>query len=218
MSFFEAPPPPPEEEPRERPPQPVWMGAGDGELGAPVMLDPIVLACTDTIAVAVTDLLAYPHGAEFKLSVRKRPGAQCEGEFLDMMGRPRGRSRSRELDSEMLRFGVQFADGRKATNLGGGFQGFVPGGGMNVLRVSASTSSDQSPPDGMILWGRGGGGSSGRYDQRYWLWPLPPVGPVVFVCEWPSEQIAETRVEVDSAPIRDAVSRAVTLWEHEKDG
>jgi hypothetical protein len=92
-----------------------------------------------------------------------------------------------------LRFGVQFADGRKATNL------------------------DQPPydpehePDRPVLHRHGGGGGGSIWDMEHWVWPLPPTGPFAFVCEWPARGIAESRAELGAVSILDAAARAVTL-------
>ncbi|HZC28844.1 MAG TPA: hypothetical protein VE269_03810, partial [Gaiellaceae bacterium] len=69
------------------------------------------------------------------------------------------------------------------------------------------------PSDEPVLIERGGGGAATRYDQAYWLWPLPPPGTLGFVAEWPSEGIPLTRVEVDAKTILDASARATVLWE-----
>jgi hypothetical protein len=45
-----------------------------------------------------------------------------------------------------------------------------------------------------------------------WVWPLPPAGPLAFVCEWPARQVGESRVELDARSVRQAAERAVTLW------
>jgi hypothetical protein len=57
-----------------------------------------------------------------------------------------------------------------------------------------------------------GGGGGGRWEHRNWLWPIPPPGPVAFVCEWPALQIPLTRTTLDAEVIRDAARRAVVLW------
>jgi hypothetical protein len=44
------------------------------------------------------------------------------------------------------------------------------------------------------------------------VWPLPPAGPLAFVCEWPGRGIAESRMEPDARLILEAAGRAVTLW------
>ncbi len=57
----------------------------------------------------------------------------------------------------------------------------------------------------------GGGGGGRRYDMGYWVWPLPPPGPVTFVCEWPAYGIPENHVVVEGALFLAAAGRAITL-------
>jgi len=64
----------------------------------------------------------------------------------------------------------------------------------------------------VVTGGGDGGGGGGRWSQGYWVWPLPPEGPLAFVCEWPIADISETRTEIDSALLRDAAGDAVTVW------
>jgi hypothetical protein len=94
---------------------------------------------------------------------------------------------------EFLRFGVLFADGTSATNLGG--RHFAP--------------DEPAPP---LLRQQGGGGGGRRFDFRYWVWPLPPAGPMTLVVEWPWKGIAETRAEIDTQPILDAAARAIQVF------
>jgi hypothetical protein len=51
----------------------------------------------------------------------------------------------------------------------------------------------------IVLLPGGGSGGVGGWDEQYWVAPLPPPGPVAFVCEWPAAGIALTRGEVDAA-------------------
>ena len=44
------------------------------------------------------------------------------------------------------------------------------------------------------------------------MWPLPPAGPLEFVCEWPAFGIAESRAGIDAQLILDAARRSVRLW------
>ncbi len=37
---------------------------------------------------------------------------------------------------------------------------------------------------------------------RYWLWPLPPAGPLTFVADFLARALPESRVAVDGAAIR----------------
>ena len=111
-----------------------------------------------------------------------------------------------QLSEEFLRFGVEFADGRKATNVGMR----LPPEGASTLLVSAKSSGDK--PASRVLWQRGGGGNGTRYSQTFWLWPLPPQGPLAFVCEWPAEEVEVSRAEIDATPILEAAARALIFW------
>jgi hypothetical protein len=46
----------------------------------------------------------------------------------------------------------------------------------------------------------------------YRVRPLPPPGPLAFICAWPGRGIPTARTEVDGAAIRAAADAAVTLW------
>jgi hypothetical protein len=59
---------------------------------------------------------------------------------------------------------------------------------------------------------RGGGGGDRRFDMRFWLWPLPPPGPLAFVVEWPAEGVELTRRAIDVAELLEAATRAEELW------
>jgi hypothetical protein len=61
----------------------------------------------------------------------------------------------------------------------------------------------------------GGSGSDRTWDGNLWVHPLPPEGPVTFVASWLEHGVAETRAELDGAPIREAAGRAVILWPEE---
>ena len=170
------------------------MGPPDNVLGVSVPIEPLLLVRTHMVAVCLGGVVAYPAGVELTLAVRRRSGAD-DAEWIDRQMFLR-RRRGGEVPPEFLRFGVEFADGRKATNLGWHMR-FDP----------------LQPPDRPILVERGGGGGGTRWDQGYWLWPLPPPGRLSFVVEWPSEGVTLTRVEVDAGAILEASTRATTLWE-----
>ena len=99
---------------------------------------------------------------------------------------------------ESLQLAVEFSDGRTAVNVG------------------RSALSDELA--GPVLWpgGRSGGGSIGggtSWFQGFSLWPLPPPGPLTFVCEWPALGLAESRAEIDAQSVLDAAARAQVLFE-----
>ena len=90
-----------------------------------------------------------------------------------------------------VQISLQFSDSRKA--------------------VSSRAHAD-SEPAGPILQRRGGGGTSHSQLLRWWAWPLPPTGPLEFVCQWPVYGISETRVGLDAQLILDAARRSIQLW------
>jgi len=93
---------------------------------------------------------------------------------------------------------VQFADGGKATV-------------FDQHRVFRS----RERPDGPVLVQRGGSGSGRAWDLAFWVWPLPPLGPLAFVCEWPARGIELSRHELDASAIHSAAERAERLWPEE---
>jgi hypothetical protein len=196
MSFFEPPPPPPE--PPEEFRQPAWIGPPGNELGVSVALNAIV-ARNERAVIAVLGCTAFSSGVVLDMTLRTRPGTISAREQREMHGSPfhlHGRlDPGEELPANLVRIGVLFADGRKGTSL-------------NDRRAFFG----QEQPEGPILTPRGGGGGQGVWNVDYWLWPLPPAGPLTIVAAWPGFGIDETRVELDATPIAEAAKGVVTLW------
>ena len=69
-----------------------------------------------------------------------------------------------------------------------------------------------SEPTGPFLRPAGGGGSSHYSQLRWWAWPLPPSGPLEFICQWPTLGISETRVGIDAELILSAARLSVQIW------
>lgn len=199
-NFFEPPPPRPEPEFLEQPQQP-WYGPPQNVIGAGLALD-LLLARTPDAALSLERFAVYPSGFRFSLVIRGRTediGWQFEENFTRAWRRGRNRSRT-EIPPERLRFGIQFADGSKATNLH--FSHVEPG----------------ETPAGPVLNEGGGGGGGRRWDHDYWVWPLPVPGSLAFACEWPALMIQFTRVEIDAGRILEAVPRAQVLWPDDETG
>lgn len=193
MSFFEPPARPAEGVFRAvAVSPPAWLGPPHNVLPgiAPVEL---VIARTEETVVAIAGIQAYPAGFGFTLCLRLRNvSAREEQQFPYLLDRvPIGGD---PLPDEFFRFGVQFADGRKATNL------------------DEPSYDPEHEPDRPVLLQQGGGGGGDRWDMEHWVWPLPPAGPFAFVCAWPGRGIAESRLEIDAGSILEAAGRAVTLW------
>jgi hypothetical protein len=174
------------------------MGVPGGVVGRTVALN-LVLGQSAKAVIWIPSVTVYPDGFELQLEIRQRDEEGWSDQF-SLLHHRGSRRPDRELDPELLRFGIELSDGRKATNLN-------PGTGPYW----------DDPPAGPILSGGdgGGGGLAGggaRLHYGYWVWPLPPEGPLSFVCEWPIADIPETRNEIDSALVRDAGADAVLLW------
>jgi hypothetical protein len=189
VSFFEPPPPLPE--PPEEHRQPAWIGPPENELGVAVPLRRILFR-GDDLAIALIGVVAYSNGLELQVVLRRRELAEEPDPMLFHM---RSRhSRTGELTPEVLRFGVEYPDGRKATNLGNPF----PVG--------------NEEPTAPVLMERGGGGGGRSWNFGYWLWPLPPPGPLRVVIEWPVAGVPLTDVELDGDLIASAAAEVDVLW------
>jgi hypothetical protein len=139
----------------------------------------LLLARTEAVAVAVTAIWAFKAGFEFWIKAQfHQSGPALES----------------QPDDQSLHIGLQFADGKKAANVG---------------RVPDPAGS---VPAGLILNPLSFGGGRRHLDRSYWVWPLPPPGPVAFVCEWAAFAIGEKRAEVDAQLILDAAGQSVRLW------
>jgi hypothetical protein len=183
MGFFdELPAPEPEPVRRHHPWDPP-----EAEFPGIVAMDTLVLARTDEVAVAVTGISVYSNGMEIFMTARSRPGDHPEDHAP---GGPRDLAASRRS----FRFGLQLADGSKAV----GCPGRRP--------------EHDSEPAGPVLFPFAGGGGPHSFVSRWWAWPLPPKGPLEFVCEWPTHRIAESRVGLDAQLILDAADRSIRLW------
>ena len=198
--FFEPPPPPRWPEPAKGGTVPAWAGRPHGAPLGEVLSD-LLLARSESGAVYVAYLDAYPDGFEVEVSATTTVGYQefardGDASRPDLFGRhwPMVGERRDTLPPELLRVGVRFADGRTATNVSG----------------------HDSPAGGPVMWslrggGRGGAGGS-SFHQGYWISPLPPPGPVEIVCEWPAVGIPLARHTLDAQRIRDAAGRARAMF------
>jgi hypothetical protein len=201
-NFFELPPPSEQPEPSFEIPEPKpWWHPPSNELGSPVPLR-VVLARTDQVAAALVGMTAYTTGVSFTFALRSRSSQNEEGFHPEMVfgGGALRRRPGEELPSELLRFGVQFADGRKArTTLDGDTPWGVEGG-------------EDKAPSGPILTHLQSGGGGREWNTDYWLWPLPPPGALTFAIEWPSKKIALSTHEVDASLIIEASKSSEVLW------
>ena len=143
----------------------------------------VLLARTDDVAVALLGLQVSSTGVSFHLTVRARAAALRRADCrLTELVWDHGPRRGRFL------LGVEFSDGRRGSSL--------------------PVGSDE----GVLLHSRGGGGGETSIDQKWWLSPLPPEGPLRVVVRCPELGIGETSVELDGTAIRRAAEHVVELW------
>jgi hypothetical protein len=192
MSFFDSLPKPPPPEPQPRSPRHLWQQP-DNVLPGTIAAE-LLLVRTESAAVALGGLQCYPHGFAFSLHVRVR---RLE-DGMDLLGDPFGRHyrfRGQTPTDQLLRLGIEYADGRRtATN-------------------AAQPAYSDAVPAGQLLLQPGSSGSSDRrWDGNFWVYPLPPDGPVTFIASWLARGVTESRVVVDGTGIRAAAGRAVELW------
>jgi hypothetical protein len=153
----------------------------------------LMLIRTERAAVAVTTVCAYPNGFEFTVRVHARGPEKFPPDPFGWHGA------GREPAEPALRLGVMYADGRRTATTAG------------YPRPS------DDPSGRLVLTPGSGGGSEHSWHSSFWIYPLPPEGPVTLVVSWPEQGIPETRGELDGAAIRAAARRAVVLWPDEPD-
>lgn len=162
------------------------------EIGVTVPLD-LVLGRTNDVAVVLTNALVHTTGLLLTVAARGRvPLVLSPGGLGQVPHKVLGDG---QTDSRLM-LGVEFADGRRASNL-------LP------RRPPGVTADDRHPMLALI----GGNGVADRYDARWWLRPLPPVGPVRVVCAWPVHDLPETITQLNGDQLQAAASQVQVLWE-----
>jgi hypothetical protein len=186
MGFFDDLPGHPR--PRARPRRwPYPWGPPEAEFPRIVRADTLQFERSGQAAIAITGISAYTAGFEIFVTHLIRPGALGTDEDHTPDPSPVGPPAA----LRSFHLGLQFSDGSKVIS-GRVYFGPLP----------------DSEPMGPILRPIGGDNQF----SRWWAWPLPPAGPLEFVCEWPRFGIAETRVGIDAQLILDAARRSVQLW------
>ncbi len=181
---------------RQMPSMPEWLGPPDDWGGRIVPFDDALITTPD-VALVVRGLSAYPTGFVVGLALHLRvPDDGTIGRsFLPQPLRP-GEMPTGPADRFRLR--IEFADGTSVSSTD-----------LAPLVLSAV------PPGDRVIAVRGGGGGHRRYDAAFWVWPLPPRGDLVFVCEWAAQAVWETRTVIDAGLVIDAANRCQRLWDAE---
>lgn len=148
-----------------------------------------VIGRADDLAVMLTHASVYSTGIKLDFLVRRSPSSGDDALYEQVQGH-------HHRGGPQLLIGVEYADGRKVTNLAGRDQ------------LHRRFEEDSSP----VLWPGGGGGGSFSVELSYWLWPRPQDGALTVVCAWPEQEIAETRAVIGADAIAAAGSQNVELW------
>lgn len=181
-------------------------GTGPGYLGLPENEVPVgvavsaVLGRSEQVAVALFGAYAYRSGVSLDIAVRFRtdPSPRRGTRVFELIS-ARHRPASQDELAERLLLGVEFSDGRSATNLDQSWP----------RHASEDDSTRDTEP---LLQPYSGGGGGRRYDQKYFLSPLPPAGPLTVVCTWSAFGLAETHTIVDGSAMAAAGAQVQVLW------
>ncbi|HEY7456972.1 MAG TPA: hypothetical protein VH703_06820 [Solirubrobacterales bacterium] len=154
-----------------------------------------VVVRTNEVGIYLACLWVFPAGFEFDVFVV----AKEEPDELDpfSFGHQYEAEESGDIPAAQLRLGFLFGDGTKATNTGERFDW---------------EGDFESPPKAPVMSGARGSGGGGNWSQSFWVWPIPPAGPLTFLCEWPQARIPLTRLEMEAEPIIEAASRAQQIF------
>ena len=205
MDFFPPLPEPAEFDEPDEQPQPAWSGAPDDVLPGVVPVE-LVLGRSDSTVVLLTGMRAFPTGLEMHLGARVRGPVRRRDLHGEVFDGPYDHGMHADWQAGRLKWGFELADGRRVTNVDPWPE--PPDTDDSGPRPVGA----QWEPDRPVLQGGGGGGGSRSVDRDYWLWPLPPAGRLLVVCQWPDQGIETTSQELDAGPFLEAARRARPLW------
>jgi hypothetical protein len=201
--FFEPGPASKDQAPIRRHEMQPWEGPSPLEAG-------VFLAAGQTLARSAKAVVFLPvirvfsTGCLLDVEIVSRPSAWPEDDPWDMqlaLHRSFRGFRGSRLPDVVLRLGVRFPDGRKATTV----EGRRPG------------RRDAAPDGPLLSWwptgsGTRGGGELGFSRFGMWLWPLPPAESFELAAEWPAANLELSFTQFDGAAIVAAAARPTYYW------
>ena len=182
----------------EPPPQPRWSGPPDEEIGVAVPAR-IVLASQPRLFIAVTDCAAFSNGFTLAIAVRSKDEIPP-----DAMGFAAYRERDEDAG---IQIGIRFSDGRESRG------GTGPNPALMDYYREWSEGKDPPEPPGPVIGQMNGGGGGKRWDFGFFIWPLPPDGPVTITCRWPRRGLQTGGEELNGTAIRAAGLKSHGVWD-----
>ena len=187
------------------PERPLWSGPPALETGAIVAVEQTV-ARSPNVVLRVPTIRAFRTGCMIDVEVASRQDGLSEDDWWDLHSSAHIRSHhlrgGAPLPRKLLRLGVRYADGRKATTI--------------EQRPHGPQARDDPPAGPLLSYRPGNSGMHGRElgfsGFGLWLWPLPPAEAFEFAVEWPFGSIGLTIIELDGAAIVAAASRSASYW------
>jgi hypothetical protein len=204
MSFFDDVPTPPQRTRMPRHVPPVWAAPPSDELPAVVSVGRF-LQRTPRLVMAVKSVEVFTTGCVIELVWTVRRGSETDAEWAAVteqcFNRPSFRRGAKDDGDGGLRFGVGYADGRKATE-----DGMRPWG------------PEETAPEGPVLMQAGGGGGAGSDEElsfsgKWWLWPLPSDGDLRVVARWPDRGMDESSVLISGAALTAPGGEIQRYWD-----
>jgi hypothetical protein len=168
----------------------------------------LILGRSETALVMLTGMRAYPAGLHMNLAVRVR-GPLRRGDLnSEVFDGPYRHDidMGAEWQAGRLKWGFELADGKRVTNVDS-----WPARPDDNMHPHPANFWEWEP-DHPVLHGGGGGGGPRSVDRDYWLWPLPPAGPLRVVCQWLDQGIELTVQDLDAQPFLDAAARSQPAW------
>jgi hypothetical protein len=145
---------------------------------------------TEAATLVLCCIDAYPTGLEFNLRLlTAKSDRHAHSGPLDL-----GYGGAESAPSS-IRLGLEFADGRSWSSLS-----------------PPPTYPISSERDDIVVMPQGGGGGGRFWELRFWLWPLPPEGPLTFHTDWLAKGIPETSTVVDATELR-LLAQTATMME-----
>ena len=207
MDFFPEPLNPPDDEVQEYP-QPVWANPPEDVLAGVVPVE-LILGQSASTVVLLSGMRAFPTGLQMRLGVRVRGRVGRRDLSAEVFDGPYGHDKDAKWQAGRLKWGFEFADGQRVTNVD-------PSAWHEQPNRDHSRSHQADAwlwePDHPVLSGGGGGGGERSVDRDFWLWPLPPAGRLRLVCQWLDQGIEPTVQDLDAQVFLDAAARARPVW------